>query len=329
MFRGIERRDIFVDDEDRHQLIHRVTHLVRETNASLYAWAFMPNHVHLLVRPGLSGVSKLMHRLLGWYAAFFNRCHDRQGHLMQNRFKSILVQEEAYLLELVRYLHLNPVRAGLVQTIEELDRYPWTGHSRLMGNVVAAPQDLEFVLAKFGRSIGRARRAYREFVAAGWDQGRPRDLEGSGLRRVGRCWEQVDDLRRGRESDSSDERILGDLNFVRQALVRVNGGRDRPRQLKRLEPRRAVETLVEMSARIWRETPLRIASARKTRSCANARAVVCLIAVEYMGLNLSEVAAELGVSKVSAWRGVQKGRTLLASSPQIERHFLHMLNRKG
>jgi REP element-mobilizing transposase RayT len=105
MARGIERRDLFRTDVDRQDLILRIEKLVVETGAAVYAWSLMPNHFHLLLRTGPTGLSTFMRRLQTGYAVAFNLRHKRCGHLFQNRYKSILVQKDAYLLELVRYIH--------------------------------------------------------------------------------------------------------------------------------------------------------------------------------------------------------------------------------
>src|SRR5215470_3255126 len=110
MARGIERCDIFRTDDDRAGFVRRLGAVIRKTDARLFAWSLMPNHIHLLVRTSDVRLSAVMRGLLGAYATTFNRRHHRCGHLFQNRFKSILVEEEPYLLELVRYIHLNPVR---------------------------------------------------------------------------------------------------------------------------------------------------------------------------------------------------------------------------
>ncbi|MBM4331877.1 MAG: transposase [Deltaproteobacteria bacterium] len=128
MVRGINRSQIFDDDEDRSRFLTRLGENILKTHSSLYAWALMETHVHLLVRSGPQGISALMRKLLTWYAQYYNRRHRRTGHLFENRYKSILCEEENYLLALVRYIHLNPVRAKLVKTMGELDLYPWTGH---------------------------------------------------------------------------------------------------------------------------------------------------------------------------------------------------------
>lgn len=118
----------------------------------------LPNHFHVLLRSGLAGLSLLMQRALGGYARKFNRFHHRHGHLFQNRFKSVVVEENAYLLELVRYIHLNPVRAGLLADVAALDGYPWMGRARLVGTITDGWPAVDSVLGLFGQRVGAARR---------------------------------------------------------------------------------------------------------------------------------------------------------------------------
>ena len=118
--RGIERRKIFQDDKDRDDFLERLKTIITETHTPCYAWALLPNHVHLLLRTGMTPISGVMRRLLTGYAVSYNGRHRRRGHLFQNRYKSILCQEDPYLLELVRYIHLNPMRARLVDDVRSL-----------------------------------------------------------------------------------------------------------------------------------------------------------------------------------------------------------------
>ena len=127
--RGIDRNTIFGDDFDRKNFIDRLATILNETKTVCYAWALIPNHFHLLLRTGLAPVATVMRRLLTGYAMSYNRRHQRHGHLFQNRYKSILCQEDIYLLELVRYIHLNPLRAGIVEDLNALDRFRFAGHS--------------------------------------------------------------------------------------------------------------------------------------------------------------------------------------------------------
>jgi len=216
--RGIERRRIFRCDGDRRQCLDRLDTVIAASGAGLYAWCLMPNHIHALIRSGTLPLGRLMQRWVGSYASAFNRRYARAGHLFQNRFKSIVVEEEQYLLELVRYIHLNPVRARLRVSVDALDSYPWTGHAVLLGRRVFPAQDTDFVLGHFGSTAGNARRAYREFVHAA-DAHRPAlDFSGGGLRRSAGGWHHLPSLGRGRERWAHDERILGSSEFVRHVL---------------------------------------------------------------------------------------------------------------
>ena len=133
MVRGITRGAIFYDNVDRDRFIDRSERVFTEGRCPCYAFTLLPNHVHLLLKTGVTPVADLMRRLLTGYAVSFNKRHKRSGHLFQNRYKSILCEEEPYLLELVRYIHLNPLRARAVKGLDSLDSYPYSGHSAIMG----------------------------------------------------------------------------------------------------------------------------------------------------------------------------------------------------
>ena len=122
IIRGIERREIFTDEEDRRNFLKRLAMVLTETATPCYAWVLLSNHAHFLLRTGMAPLAGVMKRVLTGYAQQYNRRHERVGHLFQNRYKSILCEEDAYCLELVRYIHLNPVRAGIVKTLEQLAR---------------------------------------------------------------------------------------------------------------------------------------------------------------------------------------------------------------
>ena len=131
--RGIDRRKIFLMIPTVMVFFDRLGGILSDSKTACFAWAFMANHLHLLLRTGTAPIATLMRRLLTGYAVSFNRRHRRQGHLFQNRYKSILCQEDLYLKELVRYIHLNPLRAGIVGELKELAAFPYCGHRALMG----------------------------------------------------------------------------------------------------------------------------------------------------------------------------------------------------
>ena len=135
IIRGIERRKIFWDEKDWEDFVERLGDLLRESGTTCYAWVLLTNHGHFLLRSGQVELAEVMRRLLTGYAVRFNRRHRRHGHLFQNRYKSIVCQEDVYLKELVRYIHLNPLRAGMVTSVHELARYRHSGHGVVMGSL--------------------------------------------------------------------------------------------------------------------------------------------------------------------------------------------------
>ena len=115
MIRGIEKKRIVLDEQDRKEFVRRLGLLAVETKTAVYAWALMSNHAHLLVCSGAVGLAKFMRRLLTGYAVSYNLRHRRHGHLFQNRYKSMVCDGDSYFTELVRYIHLNPLRVELVK----------------------------------------------------------------------------------------------------------------------------------------------------------------------------------------------------------------------
>jgi len=220
--RGINRQEIFSDKTDCKNLLDRLGDILVETNTACYARALLPNHFHLLLRTGNAPVSTVMRRLLTGYALTYNRRHRRFGHLFQNRYKSILCQQDPYLLELVRYIHLNPLRAKLVSDYKALGRYPYCGHSAILGRRKNDWQDTQYILRLFGNKQRSARGKYREFVRKGIEKGRCPELIGGGLLRSQGGWAAVKALRRSGAYQKGDERILGDSDFVEQVLSQAD-----------------------------------------------------------------------------------------------------------
>lgn len=241
-----------------------------------------------------------MRRLMTGHAVTFNRRHRRAGHLFQNRFKNILVEEEPYLLELVRYIHLNPVRSRLPVTVENLDRYPWTGHAVLLGHRAFAAQDTDLVLERFGGKVGQARRAYVQFVREGATRTRVPDLDGGGLCRSAGGWELVPTLRRGRERWAYDERVLGSSEFV-QEIVGAADNQVVPRQF---DTHAVVRQLTIKAAELYAVREELVRSPSKRQPAVQARAAIAGVAVGRLGIPALRVARELGVSLQSVLRGL-------------------------
>lgn len=211
--RGMDRRDIFKDKDDYRNFVETLERFVREDGIHCYGWVLLPNHFHLVVKTGKTPLSQFMSRLQTSYVGQFNRRHKRSGKLFQNRFKSIVCDEDVYFKELIAYVHLNPLRAKMVSSLQQLAAYPWSGHRALLGIDKAPWQKVEEVLAQFGGKVGAARRQYLKYLEEkkGVKSGA---LSGGGLIRSQGGLEMV--MRtRARDGEEYDTRVLGGGEFVR------------------------------------------------------------------------------------------------------------------
>ena len=309
MIRGIERRDIFVNDRDREDFLERLSKLLPQSETACYAWVFIPNHAHFLFRTGLLPLASIMRRLLTGYAVSFNRRHRRHGYLFQNRYKSIACQEDAYFKELVRYIHLNPVRAGLVPGIKELNIYPWCGHSALMGKKDRAWQDVDYVLGYFATTAAQAKKAYLKFMEGGIGQGRREDLTGGGLIRSIGGWAEVKGLKgQGHEHVMSDERILGDSAFVEHVLSEADEAYERRYELKRLGY--DADRIAQRVAEIYDMDLSEVLSRGKHQRKVRARSLFCFWAVKELGISLRELARRLEISPPAVGYCVERGEAI-------------------
>lgn len=309
IIRGIERRRIFRDNKDRDSLLDRLSDLLPSTQTSCYAWAFLSNHAHFLFRTGNESISNLMRKLLTGYVVSFNRRYQRYGPLFQNRFKSVICQEEAYLKELVRYIHLNPLRAGLVPDVAKLNKYKYCGQSVLMGRRQCEWQDTKYVLSYFGKRVSDARRSYYSYLKEGVKQGRRPELVGGGLIRSLGGWDAVKRVGKGdRERIKGDERILGDNDFVLQVLEEANEQFDRFYELKRQGY--DLNTLEERVCNLFQLERDDIYSKSREKATADARGLFCYWAVRELGYKLTELAKRLSMTQPGVGYAVKRGENI-------------------
>ena len=308
MVRGIERRKIFDSDADRDHFLHRMGEILLDTQTTCFAWALMPNHFHLLLRTGKVPISTIMRRLLTGYALWFNRSRCRHGHLFQNRFKSILCQEDSYLLELVRYIHLNPLRARLVKSIQELDAFPYSGHSTLMGGFQKSWQETDEILKLFGSKPALARRMYRQFVEQGIGQGRRNDLTGGGLVRSAGGWEGLKQKREEGQYQRSDERILGDSDFVSRVLEKTKESLTKSQKLK--SEGMDVDKIAAQVSRLMGIAVEDVWAIGKQQHIVNARSLLCYWAVRELGVSMSSLSRRLRISLPAISKSVVRGKQI-------------------
>jgi REP element-mobilizing transposase RayT len=305
---GIERKAIFKGDFDKSDFLDRLDHILSASSTPCYAWALMTNHVHLLIRTGMVPLATLMRRLLTGYAVSFNRRHRRHGQLFQNRYKSILFQEDTYLMELTRYIHLNPLRVGMVRSLKALDRYLYTGHATLMGKQVVLWQDTDKILRLFAAKKVAARRKYRDYVEKGVDLGRRPELVGGGLIRSMGGWKQAKKMIKGQQRVKGDERILGDSDFVLNVLNHCNEQLERSYRLsaKGID----VAVLSSYVAGLFDLTPDQLLTPGRYPAVVRARSLFCYWAVRELGVTATDLAKQIGMTQPAISISVKRGEKI-------------------
>ena len=315
--RGIDRRKIFFDDADRDDFLDRLGDILVDSKTACFAWAFMTNHLHLLLRTGDAPIATVMRRLLTGYAVSFNRRHRRHGHLFQNRYKSILCQEDLYLSELVRYIHLNPLRAGIVEELKGLNTYPYCGHYALMGKTEPGFQDVDYILNLFGGKVPEARRLYLEFVKKGVAAGRRPDLTGGGLVRSAGGWSALRAMRNGQSRMKGDERILGQGDFVETVLKVAQENLDRKSRIRALGY--DFDWLVGRVLGLFGLSFNELLTGGKQRRMVQARSVLCYWGTRELGMSAVSISRKLKIASSTASESAMRGRQI------VEEHGLKLL----
>jgi len=304
--RGIERKDIFMDSKDFSNLLDRFETVFTDTETPCFAWALMPNHFHLLLRTGQVPISTVMRRLLTGYAQQFNRRHRRHGPLFQNRFKSILCEFDAYFLELVRYIHLNPLRADLIPDLKALGSYKYSGHGAILGNSHLLWQDVDSVLGMFANKVGHARRAYYKFIEKGINMGRRSNLTGGGVVRSAGGWSALRAMRSTAARIMGDERILGSGEFVESVLKQAQEAYEWRTFAKAKGI--SIDLIIKEVSKEFSIQPELITSKSRQRDICRARSVVCWLSVDKLDENGKKVAQALGMSPSAVSKALLRGR---------------------
>jgi len=224
-----------------------------------------------------------------------------------------------YLKELLRYIHLNPLRAKVVKDLKALRKYRWCGHSALMGKTEASFQDTWYVLKLFGRSTGQARRAYENFVANGVGKGRRADLVGGGLLRSVGGWGVLKGFRDIGVRIKGDERILGSSDFVERVLEKADEQLEEKYRLQVSAV--SLQVLINKVAQCFKIDAENLKSASKERRVTKARRVLCYIAVRKVGYKCSDVSKTVGISAATVSKAVSLGRKL-PETAKIQRQIL-------
>ncbi len=256
MLRGNGGQAIYFDDDDRLHFYLLMQEGIARYGHRIHGFCLMSNHVHLVVEVGAQPLAKIMQNLSFRYTRWVNKKQKRIGHLFQGRYKAVLVDRDSYLLELVRYVHLNPVRAKLVR---QAHHYPWCGHRAYLGRETLPWLTTEWVLSQFGTRLGTSRNRYEAFVREGYREGRRDDFHSGG---------------------DDDGRVLGDERFTRRTL---NKAITSPKTV-------TLDQLIQMVCEKYNVTEKTLASVGRERATSEARSVVGWLAQQCAQITLTEVA---------------------------------------
>lgn len=303
MSRGIERTAIFLDEEDCTDFKDRIGVWMNKSGGKCLAWCLMPNHFHFLFLRGQRPLSEVMHHVMTGYAVNFNGRHHRAGHLFQNRYKAIICDAEEYLLELVPYIHLNPLRAHMVKDLKALESYKWCGHAAAITGIPDEILNRNALLSHFESNRLTAVQKYWEIMAEKAKEGTQTDLSGGGLTRsFGGTISMLKALRAGQKI-LSDQRILGQGDFVELVLRTAGEALE-----KKKETMEEILSDVEIRTGITRQDILR---RTRDRGPARARAIYCYLCKERAGVSGKKLMQELNISQSAVSKLISKGRALI------------------
>lgn len=315
--RGIDKSTIFKDHSDRLDFLKRLEELLLSHDAKCFAWALIPNHFHLLIRTGKKPLSSLMRRLLTGYAVTHNLRHQRSGHLFQNRYKSVVCEEDTYLLELVTYIHLNPIRAGLVREISELDTFPWSGHAALIGKHLYSWQQTDEVLALFEKNKNIAKKKYRQFVVDRISKGKRYDLTSGGFIIGSTGLADVSNRPSQGFEHPFDERILGGAGFVEQVLEETQRN-EKESVFYKNKIIMSLDQLLAKVAQYYNIPAHRITSGRKQQEIIQARSVFSYLSREYLQVPGKELAKILKLSPSAIVNSITRGEEITRENNRIK-----------
>lgn len=303
--RGLNGMTIFKDDKDRKAFLDRLTEVFKRTNCICYGWALMSNHVHLVIRPTKTSLSEPMRKLFAGYAIGFNRRYKRRGYLYQNRYKSILCQEDKYFLELIRYIHLNPIRAGMIKEIEKLNESTWTGHSTICGRQTNEFQEISEVLKWFGKERSGALKGYIQFIKDGWNEGKRVDLTGGGLRRSAGGWEGIQALKKTDSPWRGDDQILGEGDFVTDIL------KEAEEQLRRKDKMKlqkwTIDRLVHEVCEMMSIEEEKLKRRGRLNVVSYAKSIIAYWGYKELDISCADIGRYLDITKQSVHALVQQG----------------------
>lgn len=292
--RGNQKQQVFFDEQDHRAYLRRLAETHTDLPFRLYAYALMKNHVHMLIEVGDTPLSRIMQVQQQRSSQHFNSKYKKSGHLFEGRYKAIVCQRDEYLLALIRYIHLNPVRAGIV---DNPAAYPWTSHNSYLAKKCDVWLDRDAILMQFSKNREAAQQEYEKFVLAGIGEGHREDLY---------------TLKEGQ--------VLGDDDFVKTlplgALDEVKTQSDDPPPLLDIEKAVCGEFGIEA-----KELHL-----KNTRISCRARGIFCVLARDKR-YSVNELASYLKCGGDNISHLYCRTRNALKKDPDLVSAFTRLKNR--
>lgn len=312
--RAAEGRCLFREERELVDLLARIETAATATRVNVYGWVVTPTRLHFLLRTGREPLTLFVSRIVSGYAIAINRRRGMRGSLFAGRYRSVLVEEDRYFMDVLGYVHTLPLQEKLVDTPDGLDAYSWSGHAGLLGRRSFPWQDTVYVLKKFSGDLLQGRTLYSKFIHEAVESGSVRtDLDGGGLLRSA-CLEGLDAV--GKALDGHDPRTLGSARFTRSRLRRFEQMEDWTEDVRRAKEE-ALDRVVQHVLELYNMDMARLLSSSKRREISEARGLICYVACFVIGLPYSEPAEVLSISASGAYMAARRGRKLAESDPGL------------
>ena len=289
ILRGNAGQNVFREDQDFLRFYRLIEEGRKRYAHRIHAFCLMPNHVHLVIQVGETPLSRIIQNLSQRYTSWINRKHEKSGHVFQGRYKAIVIDADSYLLELIRYIHLNPVRAGLVSLPEH---YPWSSDDSYKDESKHSWVTTDWVLSQFSDNRNHARKRYKKFL-----------YEGLGERR-----------RIEFHHGTAEGRILGNDRFLEATLEKAN-------QKSAKSP--DIESIIRQVCRHFKIQETDMVTAGKSRKTASARAILSWLVRESNTMKLTDLSRRLQ-RDVS---GLSRAATLLAEKAEKDKDSREMMEK--
>jgi REP-associated tyrosine transposase len=287
ILRGNHGQDIFIDAADRCRFYLLLQEGTERFGSRVHAFCLMTNHLHLAVQVGATPLPRIMQNLSFRYTQSFNRRQKKTGHLFQGRYKALLIDADNYLLELVRYIHLNPVRAGMT---EQPETYSWSGHRAYLGLETLPWLTTDWVYGQFAQAADQARRRYQQFVADGL----------------------IEDYRTDFHRGSFEGRALGDDSFIEEALSRA---------AEDVKQQSSIESIIAAVCSACDLTTAELTSRSRIRKISEARGVAALLVRESRDLALVDLGKCLNQDLSSLSQAARRMEQRLREDSRLQELF--------